>query len=175
MVFRVYVFSQTKYVQDLFTKFNILKFKLVHSPLSSKSSLSLLDTKLLSNPSEYIHMVGSLQYLTMTRPYISNAVNLVAQFMHAPCPDHFLVVQYICRYLQRTTEHGLVLKKAKDLSVVVAYSDADCIRCPDTSQFTTDFSIFLGQNLIFWHSKNKPMVSKSFIEAEYRVFFLHNH
>ena len=112
-----------------------------------------MDEDLLFYPTEYRSMVGALQYLTMTRLDIAYAVNLVSQFMHAPCTAHLLAVQCIFHYLQGTIDHGLVLKNMVDLNIVVAYSSADWAGFPDSSRSTTGYAIFLGPNLVSWHSK----------------------
>ncbi|CAH9072185.1 unnamed protein product [Cuscuta europaea] len=52
---------------------------------------------------------------------------------------------------------------------VLAYSDADWDGCPDSSQSTTGYAVFLGPNLISWRSKKQPTVSRSSTEAEYRA------
>lgn len=124
--------------------------------------------ELLSDPSIYRSMIGALQYLTMTRLDLAFAVNLVSQFMHASsycslsCCGNF-------RYLQGTTYHGLVLKQAKDLSMMVAYWDANWARRPHTSRSTAGYAVFWGPNLVYWRSKKQPTVSKSSTEVEYRV------
>lgn len=79
-------------------------------------------------------MVGALQYLIMTRPDIFYAVNLVSYFMYASLTTHLSVVQRIFRYLQGTTDHGLMLRLAKSLYVVLAYSEADWAGCLDSSR-----------------------------------------
>ena len=79
---------QKKYVIDLLTKTNMLHAKPVASPLASSPKLTLHSGTTLSDPREYRRVVGSLQYLALTRPDISYAVNCLSQFMHQPTTDH---------------------------------------------------------------------------------------
>ncbi|CAH9136574.1 unnamed protein product, partial [Cuscuta epithymum] len=161
--------SQQKYVSDLLTRFHLHILKPVRTPLPSRTKLSLTDGDLLTEPTEYRSMVGALQYLTMTRPDITFAVHLVSQFMHAPRTSHMLAVKRIFRYLQGTSDHGLLLRPNITAPTLQAYSDADWAGCPDSSRSTSGFAIFLGPNLVSWKSKKQPTVSRSSTEAEYRA------
>ncbi|GKA07195.1 ribonuclease H-like domain-containing protein [Tanacetum coccineum] len=51
---------------------------------------------------------------------------------------------------------------------LVAYSDADWAGCPTTRRSTSDYCVFLGNNLLSWSSKRQPTLSRSSAEAEYR-------
>ncbi|CAH9063661.1 unnamed protein product [Cuscuta epithymum] len=161
--------SQQKYISDLLRRFHLHTVKPVRTPLPSRTTLSLTDGELLTDATEYRSMVGALQYLILTRPDITYAVHLVSQFMHAPRTTHLLAVKRIYRYLQGSVDHGLWLQSNPDISLIVAYSDADWAGCPDSSRSTTGYAVFLGSNLISWRSKKQPTVSKSSTEAEYRA------
>ena len=63
---------------------------------------------------------------------------------------------------------GLTLTASPDTSLV-AYSDADWARCPDTRRSTSGYCIYLGPSLILWSSKRQLTVSRPSAEAEYRA------
>ncbi|CAH9064067.1 unnamed protein product [Cuscuta epithymum] len=69
-----------------------------------------------------------------------------------------------------TMSHGLWLRTGQSISVIVAYSDADWARCPDSCRSTTGYAMFIGGNPVSWRSKNQPTESKSSTETEYRAF-----
>ncbi|XP_014503268.1 uncharacterized protein LOC106763613 [Vigna radiata var. radiata] len=77
-----------------------------------------------SDPTQYHSLFGALQYLTITRPDLSYAANLVSQFLQAPTNDHFQAVKCILRYVQGTMSYGLSFTRGASLNVLV-YSDAD--------------------------------------------------
>jgi hypothetical protein len=78
--------SQQKYSQDLLRHAGMLECKAATTPMSSTETLSANDGALLSadDAPEYRSIVGGLQYLTITRPDVSYAVNRVYQYLHAP-------------------------------------------------------------------------------------------
>lgn len=65
------------------------------TPMQTRPKLKLLDSTTLSDPSEYRSVVGSLQYLSFTRPDISFSVNRLSQFMHRPTDIHWKVVKQV--------------------------------------------------------------------------------
>jgi hypothetical protein len=76
--------SQRRYIMDLLKKTNMHEAKPITSPMASLSVLSAFSGDPMKDPSLYCSTVGSLQYLSLTRPSLSFAVNRVCQFMHRP-------------------------------------------------------------------------------------------
>uniref|UniRef100_A0A2N9FLQ8 Reverse transcriptase Ty1/copia-type domain-containing protein n=1 Tax=Fagus sylvatica TaxID=28930 RepID=A0A2N9FLQ8_FAGSY len=113
-------------------------------------------------------LVGSLVYLTVTRPDISYAVHIVSQFMAAPRSLHYTVVLRILRYLKGTLFHGLHFSSQSSLTLQ-AYSDADWAGDPTDRRSTTGYCFLLGDSLISWRSKKQSVVARSSTEAEYRA------
>lgn len=75
---------QHRYILDLLTRTNMVEAKPVSTPMQTTSKLTLHDSSLLADATQYKLIVGSLQYLAFTRPDISFAVNQLSQFMHQP-------------------------------------------------------------------------------------------
>ena len=113
-------------------------------------------------------IVGSLVYLTVTRPDIAYAVHLVSQFLSAPHSTHYAAVIRILRYIKGTLFHGLHYSAQTSLELR-AYSDADWAGDPTDRHSTTGFCFFLGDSLISWRSKKQTITAHSSIEAEYRA------
>ncbi|XP_026420329.1 uncharacterized protein LOC113316341 [Papaver somniferum] len=158
--------TQKKYILELLTKANMLHCKPCNTPVVKEFRASIHDGILLDNPSEYKTIVGSLKYLTLTRPDIAYGVNCVSQFMHAHTDIHLLLVKRILRYLKGSLGLGLVLRKG-DTSAITTFTDSDWAGCPDTRRSTSGYAVFMGNSLISWSSKKQPTVSRSSAEAEY--------
>ncbi|XP_051136964.1 uncharacterized mitochondrial protein AtMg00810-like [Andrographis paniculata] len=127
-----------------------------------------MDGVLLDDPTLYRQLVGSLIYLTVTRPDIAYAVHIVSQFMSVPRTTHHSAVLRILRYVKGTLLHGLHYSARSSL-VLTGYSDADWAGDPSDRRSTTGFCFFLGDSLISWRSKKQTVVSRSSAESEYRA------
>ncbi|XP_050125670.1 uncharacterized mitochondrial protein AtMg00810-like [Malus sylvestris] len=156
--------NQTKYIKDLIHKAGLKSCKPTTTPYKPHNSMLVTEGKPLVDPSIYRSIVGSLQYLTFTRPDIAFAVNSVCQFMTSPTDDHLTAVKRILRYLQGTIEAGICYSAIAAVSLN-AFSDADL----NTTRSVTGYVVFVGNNLISWQSKKPNSVSRSSIEAEYKA------
>jgi histone deacetylase 1/2 len=103
------VLSQGKYAKDILSRSGMDKCKSADTPLPSNHKLSVCGGDKLGDAdcTRYRSLVGALQYLTLTRPDISFAINKVCQFLHAPTTTHFSVVKRILRYVRGTSNFGL--------------------------------------------------------------------
>ncbi|KAI5323587.1 hypothetical protein L3X38_032659 [Prunus dulcis] len=163
------LFTSIKYAHDLLQKANLLNSKPASTSLAAKVLISVSDGALISNPTEYCELVSSLQYLTLTRPDISFAINTVARLMCAPPTSHLVAAKRILRYIKGTIDLDLTFTPQTAATRLSAYFDADCAGCLDSCRSTTGYVITLGTNLISWCSKKQPIVSRSSTESEYHA------
>ncbi|GFZ05367.1 hypothetical protein Acr_17g0009390 [Actinidia rufa] len=147
-----YSLTQTKYASDLLTHAGLSDCKTASTPLEANARLTSLDADLLSDATLYRQLIGSLIYLTVTRPDFAHAIHLVSQFMSAPRSTHYASVLRILRYVKGTLFHGLHFSSQSSLQLY-AYSDADWAGDPTDRRSTTGFCFFLGDSLISWRSK----------------------
>jgi hypothetical protein len=84
---------QAKYMKDLMKKFNMAELKPVSTPISTATSLGPDEDGEAMDQREYRRMIGSLLYLTATRPDIQFAVGLCARFQASPHSSHRMIVQ----------------------------------------------------------------------------------
>ncbi|GJZ09562.1 retrovirus-related pol polyprotein from transposon TNT 1-94 [Tanacetum coccineum] len=117
--------TQSKYASDILKRADLYDSKPVSTPLAPHVSFTANGLS-FSDPTLYRSLVGALQYLTITRPDLSYAVNQVSQFLHAPTIDHFQSLKRILRYVKGTISFGLTFSRPHKNSIV-GYSDADWI------------------------------------------------
>jgi len=97
---------QQKYTDDLISLVGLQIVVPMDTPLEVNVKYLCDEGDILPNPLLYHQLVGSLNYLTITRPEISFAVQQVSQFMHTPRHFHLDVVRCIIRYLKGTSYQG---------------------------------------------------------------------
>jgi hypothetical protein len=98
-----------------------------------------------------IKNLGFLIYLTVTRPDIFFFVSQISKFMHAPRTMHLNAIERILRYLKGTPRKEILIIN-NNSNDVCGYSDANWAESFDR-KLTTDFCIFVGENLTIWKSK----------------------
>lgn len=123
-----------------------------NTPMSSTQHLQLLDGSFPTNATRYQQVVGSLQYLSLTRPDVSYAVNKLARFMHSPTETHWSAVKRVLHYLKSTIHYGLFLRRNRQLDVT-AFTNADWTGNLDNYTSTSAYVVYLGGNAISWCSK----------------------
>ena len=111
-------------------------------------------------------MIGSLLYLTASRPDIQFSVYLCAIFQSRPKESHLLAVKRIFRYLCGTCDLGLWYPVGCHANLI-SYSDADYAGCKLDRKSTSGYCQFLGNCMITWASKKQHSVALSTAEAEY--------
>ncbi|XP_073360779.1 uncharacterized protein [Aegilops tauschii subsp. strangulata] len=148
------VLNQEKYANELLVRMGMKDCKPSPTPLPSSEKISAFEGQPLKEEeiTKYRSAVGALQYLTLTRPDISFAVNKVCQYLHAPTTVHWTAVKRIVRYIRYTVSLGLQVKRSNS-TLVSAFSDADWAGCSDDRKSTGGFAVFFGSNLISWSAR----------------------
>jgi hypothetical protein len=158
---------QTKYVYDILSRFKMEDSTPYSTPICVNHNLGPdLDSEEDVDPTQYRAMIGSLMYLTASRPDIMFAVCLCARFQANPKQSHMIAVKRILRYLKGKPKLGLWYPADSDLSFV-AYTDSDYGGCKSNRKSTTGGCQFLGGRIVSWQCKKQSCVSTSTCEAEY--------
>jgi hypothetical protein len=162
--------TQQKYARDILRRADMENCKSVPTPLCVTDKLSRHHGNKLGDKDAFVYrsIVGALQYLTLTRPDLSFAVNKVCQFLAQPADIHWEAVKRILRFVKGTLHTGLYLRKTGS-TLLSIFTDADWAGCIDDRRSTGGFAIFFGSNLISWSARKQPTVSRSSTEAEYKA------
>ncbi|KAD3640186.1 hypothetical protein E3N88_29409 [Mikania micrantha] len=157
---------QSKYTKELLKKFDLQNCKPCPNPMSTTTQLDA-DLKGTSvDETLYRCMIGSLMYLTASRPDIMFATCVCARFQAAPKESHLIAVKRIFRYLQGTQFLGIWYSTGQSCKLV-AFSDSDYAGCKLSRKSTSGGCQFLGNCLVSWQSKKQTSVATSTAEAEY--------
>jgi hypothetical protein len=118
------------------------------------------------DPTYFKSLVGSLRYLTCTRPDILYGVGLISRYMETPDQSHLNAAKRILRYIKGTINEGMFYTSSTNFNLV-GYSDSDWGRDLDERKSTTGFVFFMGDTSFTWSSKKQSIVTLSSCEAEY--------
>ncbi|KAI3821705.1 hypothetical protein L1987_09277 [Smallanthus sonchifolius] len=127
--------------------------------------LSKEDREEQIDPSLYRSLVGSLMYLTNTRPDIMFTVSKISRFMEEPTKTHWEAGKRILRYIKGTLDYGIVYTEGN--RKLVGFSDSDYAGNLDESKSTSGYVFHLGSGVISWQSKKQKAIALSSTEAEY--------
>nr|ABA98230.2 retrotransposon protein, putative, unclassified [Oryza sativa Japonica Group] len=157
---------QTKYTKDLLRRFKMENCKPISTPIGSTAVLDPDEDGEAVDQKEYRSMIGSLLYLTASRPDIQFAVCLCARFQASPRASHRQAVKRIMRYLNHTLEFGIWYSTSSSICLS-GYSDADFGGCRIDRKSTSGTCHFLGTSLIAWSSRKQSSIAQSTAESEY--------
>ncbi|XP_073271383.1 uncharacterized protein [Primulina huaijiensis] len=157
---------QSKYAKNLIKKFANENTKHMKTPMGSNEKLSKDDAAENADNTLYRSIIGSLLYLTASRPDLMFSVCLCARYQSNPKISHLKAVKRILRYIAGTIELGLWYTRETN-SNLVGFSDADWAGDLDDRKSTSGGCFYLGNNLISWHSRKQNCVSLSTAESEY--------
>ena len=157
---------QEKYTKDILKKFKMDDCKPIKTPMPTNGHLDLDEGGKSVDQTLYRSMIGSLLYLTASRPDIMFSVCMCARFQANPKESHISAVKRILRYLKHTPSIGLWYPKGASFTLL-GYSDSDFAGCRVDRKSTSGGCHLLGRSLVSWSSKKQNSVALSTAEAEY--------
>ncbi|GKE42624.1 integrase, catalytic region, zinc finger, CCHC-type containing protein [Tanacetum coccineum] len=128
--------NQSKYANEILKKFDFHKSDPVDTPMVEQSKLDEDLSGILVDQTRYRSMVGSLMYLTASRPDLVFVVCMCARYQSKPTKKHLEAVKQVFRYLQGTINMGLWYPKDTAMALT-AYANADHAGCQDTQRSKT--------------------------------------
>nr|GEW39304.1 hypothetical protein [Tanacetum cinerariifolium] len=158
--------SHDKYVAEILRNFGLTDGKSSSTPIDTEKPLIKDPDGKDVDMHTYRSMIGSLMYLTSSRPDIMFAVCACAHFQVTPKVSHLHAVKSIFRYLKGKPHLGLWYLKDSPFNSV-AYSDSDYDGASLDRKSITGGCQFLGCRLISWQCKKQTVVATSSTKAKY--------
>ncbi|GJS50389.1 retrotransposon protein, putative, ty1-copia subclass [Tanacetum coccineum] len=158
--------NQSKYALESLKKYSFDSCYPVDTHMVDKSKLDEDKEGKAVDLSHYRGMIGTLLYLTSSRPDLQFVICMCARYQARPTEKHLHAVKRIFRYLRGTVNRGLWYLKDSSIALTV-FVDVDHAGCQDTRRSTSSSMQFLGDRLVSWSSKRQKSVAISSTEAEY--------
>ncbi|GJZ47738.1 retrovirus-related pol polyprotein from transposon TNT 1-94 [Tanacetum coccineum] len=158
--------NQSKFALEILKKFGMDSCDPVDTPMVDRLKLDEDPLGIPVDQTRFCSMVGSLMYLTASRPDLVFAVCMCARYQASPTKKHLEALKRVFRYLRGTINWGLWYPKDTAMALT-AYADADHAGCQDTRRSTPGSAQFLGDKLVSWSSKKQKSTAISTTEAKY--------
>ena len=158
--------SQRKYAVDILKRFKLESCKEVTTLMAQNEKISKNDGEKLEEPSAYRSLVGSLLYLTATKPDLMFLAGLLSRFMSSPSNFHMGVAKRVLKYIRGTTDLGILYSKSGGVNLS-GYADSDWAGSVDDMKSTFGYVFTIGSGAICWNAKKQEVVAQSTAEAEY--------
>ncbi|GJT72396.1 putative ribonuclease H-like domain-containing protein [Tanacetum coccineum] len=158
--------SQDKYVGEILKKFGFSSIRTASTPMDTNKALTKDEDGEDVDIHLYRSMIGSLTYVTSSRPDIMFSVCACSRFQVQPKVSHLNAVKRIFRYLKGRPKLSLWYPKDSPF-ILEAFSDSDYAGASLDRKSTTGGCQFLGSRLISWQCKKHTVVANSTTEPEY--------
>lgn len=168
---------QRKYAGDILERFGMGGCNPVKNPIVPGTKLVKDGGEASVNSTLFKQLIGSLMYLSVTRPDIAFVVCLLSKFMTDPKVSHMAAAKRVLRYVKGTMNLGVFYGRgAENLGVIYeksseddlkAYTDSDYAGDTEDRRSTSGYVFLLSGGAVAWSSRKQPMVTLSTTEAEY--------
>nr|GEW58619.1 hypothetical protein [Tanacetum cinerariifolium] len=158
----------SKYALESLKKYGMKSGDPVDNAMVEKSKLDEDPQRKAVDPTHYHRMVGTLMYLTASRPDLPFAVCMCARYFTKPIEKQLHAIERIFKYLRGTVNRGLWYLKDSSIALT-AYTNTDHTGFQDTRRSTSGSMQLLGERLVSWSSKRQKSAAISSTKAEYIV------
>jgi hypothetical protein len=159
---------QLKYATNELVKYDMWDAKPTKTPADVNMKVYPNEGKELDEQAEYKTIIGSLIYLTFTRPDVAFIVWVLSRYMHKPRKPHMYAARRVLRYIKGTIGYGVEFKREQNAKLI-RFCDADYAGDPSNRRSATGYVFLVGSSAVSWSSKRQPTVSLLTTEAEYRA------
>jgi hypothetical protein len=157
---------QRKYALEVLRRFGMMESNSVGSPIVPGFKISRDENGDFVDETYYKQLVGSLMYLTATRPDMMFVTCLISRYMAKPMEIHLQAAKRALRYLKGTVNYGIHYKKGGD-GELLAFTDSDYAGDMEDRKSTSGYVFLMSSSAVSWCSKKQPIVTLSTTEAEF--------
>ena len=115
----------------------------------------------------YRQIIGSLLYITHSRPDISYVVSVATRYMQEPHELHWKATKRILHYVQGTIYYGIHYAAGAKLDLT-GFTDSDWAGDGNDRKSTSGFVFMIGSGPICWSNKKQATLAHSLAKAEYQ-------
>jgi hypothetical protein len=130
---------------------------LVSTPMVVDCKLSKDDISANVDQRTYRSIIGSILYITTSRPDIMQVVGMVGHYQSTPKQSHLEFVKRIFKYLKGTMTYGIWYPRNQNFQLTI-YSYVDWANFLDERKSTSGGAFFLGDSLLTWLSKKQGYI-----------------
>nr|GFA38495.1 hypothetical protein [Tanacetum cinerariifolium] len=138
--------NQSKYALESLKKYGMETSEQVDTPMVEKSKLDEDPKEKAIDLTRYRRMIGTLMYLTSSRPDLVFTVCMCARYQAKPTEKHLYTVKQIFIYLRGTINMGLWYSKYSFIALVT-FADADHDGCQDTRRSASRRYHFIKEHI----------------------------
>jgi hypothetical protein len=157
--------SQEKYANDILEKFGMSDCRPANVPMGNIDDLFKTDYAPFPI-SEYMTALGSLMYLSHTRPDLALPLAYLSRFASQPLEHHYVAIKRVMRYVNHTKNHG-ILYGGDQGQTPKAWVDADFARDPRDRKSTSAYVFCYNQGAVAFKAHKQSTVALSTRDAEY--------
>ncbi|KAG8650754.1 secreted RxLR effector protein 161-like [Manihot esculenta] len=136
------------------------------TPMTQNEKLTKDDNRERANETTFRSLLGSLIYLTNTKPDIVHTMSIVSRYMSQPSKAYFTAAKRILHYIKETKSYG-IFYKSEEASNLISYIDSYWTESIDDKKSTSGYAFFLGIKIISWSSRKQKTMALSSVGAEY--------
>jgi hypothetical protein len=158
--------SQTKYAKNLLDRFRMTDCKISSTSMEKGLKLLAKTNSKAVNESVYRELLGSLIYLTATRPDLSFTVSFISRFMAVPKVKHWTAAKRVFKYVKGTLDFGILYSRNKDPRLC-GYTDSNWAGSVDDRKSNSRYVFSLGTGAVTWTSIKQHAVALQYHPYQY--------
>ncbi|GAA0173161.1 transmembrane signal receptor [Lithospermum erythrorhizon] len=160
--------SQKKYAEEILRRFKMEECNSVSCPMTPGTIFEGEENEdKLIDETYYKQIVGSLMYLTTTRPDMMFSVSILSRSISRPTEHHLQLAKKVLRYLRGSSGFGIFYQKGIEGGELLSYTDSDFASDKRDRKSTSGYVFMISGGAVAWSSKKQPIVTLSTTEAEF--------